>query len=155
MQVEVHGGKSHHKRRVVKTMYGLIVEKFEFLAVLTLGLHVIVSGKKEASGATGRIAHSFSNLWLRYVNHGLDERTRSEVLSGTALFILTVALQNTFIDSTLYIAVHHKPLLVVNHCDDFFEIDRLVNLVLRFSVNGAYKVIQLGKGFKSLLILFQ
>ena len=51
-------------------------------------------------------------------------------MTRTALLILTILLQDALINSTLDIAIHHKPRLFVDKSDYLLEVNRLINLVL-------------------------
>ena len=99
-----------------------------------------VRGKEEPAGAASRVAYGLGNFRAGTVNHRLDERARCEILTCSALFVLTVAFQYAFVDCTLHVTFE-KPVLFINHCDDLFQIYRLVNLILGFCEDCADKII--------------
>ena len=136
-------------------MQSLVSEEITFRLVSRLILHIVISREKETARATGRVAHSLSNLRTDAVNHSFDKGTRCKVLTCATLFVLSVLLQNAFIDSTLHVCIHHQPLLFVNHADDLFQVNRLVNLILRFSVDCTNKVVLFAEYFQCFFILLQ
>ena len=62
----------------------------------------------------------------------LIKGTGRKILSGAALGILGVLLQQTFINLAFDICPHHGPLLFVDHIDQLEELGRVLNLVLAF-----------------------
>ena len=135
-------------------MQCFVAKEVSLLLVFRLVFHVVVCCQQETTCTTSRVAHGFTNLWIHAINHCLNEWARCEILTCTALFILTVLFKNTFVNCTFYIAIHDEPLLFINHGDDLFQIDRLINLILSFGIDGTDKVVLLTEKFKSCLILF-
>ena len=128
-------------------MQSFVAQKIAFSLVGRLILHIVIGREKEATRTTGRVAHRLANLRTDAIHHSLDERTRCEILSCATLLILSVLFQNALIYSTLHVSIHNKPLLLVNHGDNLLQIDRFVNFVLRFGVDGTDKVVLLAEYF--------
>lgn len=121
MQVKVHGSECDHKWCVVNTMQGLVAEEITLCLVLRLMLHIVVGSKEETACATGRVAYRLSNLRTDAIHHSLNERTWGKILSCATLFILSVLLQDALINSTFHVAIHDKPLFLVNHRNDLLR----------------------------------
>lgn len=153
MQVKVHGSECDHKWCVVNTMQGLVAEEITLCLVLRLMLHIVVGSKEETACATGRVAYRLSNLRTDAIHHSLNERTWGKILSCATLFILSVLLQDALINSTFHVAIHDKPLFLVNHRNDLFKIHWFVNLILRLGVDSTNEIVLAAKNTQCVLIL--
>ena len=153
MQIKIHGSKCYDQRRIVHTMQSFVTQKITFFFTCRLSFHIIVSSKQESACTTSRVTNSFTHLRIDAINHSLNEWTRCEILSSTAFLILSVLFKNTFVDSPFYITIHNEPLLFINHGNDFFQINRLVYLILCLRINRTYQIILLTKQFKCLFVL--
>ena len=155
VQIEVHRCQRHYKCCVVVAMQRLLAQEIALGFVLRLVLHIVVGCQQEAASATSRVAHSLANLRTRHVDHSRDERARREVLACATLLVLTVLFEDTLIDGTFHIALHHHPLLFINQRDNLAQIDRLVNLVLCLDEDSAYQVVFLAQLCECFLILVE
>ena len=88
-----------------------------------------------------------------HIDHGLDKGARGKILSGTALLILAVLLKDVLVNGALNVAIHHQPGFLIDESNDLLEINRLVNFVLRLSVNGTDEVLLFAEYLQSLLVL--
>ena len=68
--------------------------------------HVVVRSQQKPAGPASRIADGLSRLRRDHVHHGLDQRTRSEVLAGAGLGVLRVLLQEAFVGVPFHVGAH-------------------------------------------------
>src|SRR5690349_2014912 len=100
--------------------------------------HVVIGGQEESTSTAGRVVNSLARCGPHHVHDGLDERTRSEILSSPALYVRSVFLQQTFVGVTLYVHFQSHPLLFADQISDkAFQLGGVLNLVLRLSENHA------------------
>ena len=74
-------------------------------------------------------------------------------MSCAAFLVLSVLFEDAFVDSTFHITVHDEPLFLINHGNDLFQINGLVNLVLCLCIDSTNQIILFAKQFKRFLIL--
>ena len=86
----------------------------------------IIGRQKKTTGTTSRVSNGF--FWLR--THAL--RPRGKVLTGTGLGILSILLQQAFVDIPFHVRTHGGPLGAVHHIDQPVELGRILDFVLRF-----------------------
>ena len=134
-------------------MQCLVTQEITFFFTGRLFFHVIICSQEKTSSAAGRVTNRFSNLWGYAIYHCFDERAWSKVLTGTTFLVLSILLKDAFVDSTFHVSIHDQPLFLINHGNDFFQIDWLVNLVLCFCINCADKVFLFTQLFQSIFVL--
>ena len=110
------------------------------------------SGKEKTTRTASRVSNSFGDLGVNHINNGFNERTGSEILTGSAFLILSVLFKDGFVDSALEIALHHIPVLAVDHFDDFGEHYRTVDFVGCFREDSSDQTCVFGKFFQDFLI---
>ncbi len=153
VQIEVHRGEGDDEGGVVVAEEGLVAQEVELLATGRLEAHVVVGRQQEAARAAGGVAHCLAYLRARHIDHGLDERAGREVLACARLLVLAILFEDALVDGALDVAVEVEPVLLVDHGDDFAEIDGLVDLVLRLDEDGADQAFGLREVGQRLLVL--
>ena len=99
-------------------MQGLMAQMIPLVAVECIVTRdVIVSGKQKAARARGGIADSLPKLWAHDIHNRLDERTRREVLTRSALGILRVLFEQTFVNLAFDINIQPDPGFTVDQFD--------------------------------------
>ena len=134
-------------------MQSFITQEITLFFTCRLLFHVVVSRKQESTRTTSRVTNGFPHLRINTIYHCLNKRTRCKILPCATFLILPVLFKNTFVDSTFHITVHNEPLLLINHSNDLFQINRLVYLVLCFGINCTNQIILLAKLFKRFFVL--
>ena len=152
VQVHVHGTQRHDERCDVVSVQCLIAQKELLLFINRLILHVRKGREQKAPGAAGGIRDGFGDLGINDVHHGVNERPRSEVLTGAAFFILTVFLQDAFVECAFDVAFHQKPFFFINERDEFVEVGRAFNLVGSLREDGADEAFLNAQDFEGLLV---
>ena len=113
---------------------------------------MLKSSQKEAAFTASGIGHSLGDFRIDYINNSFYQRTGSEILTGSAFLILSVLFKDGFVDSALEIALHHIPVLTVDHFDDFGEHYRTVDFVGCFREYSSDQTSVFGKLFQDFLI---
>ncbi|MBV6467963.1 MAG: hypothetical protein PGMFKBFP_03336 [Anaerolineales bacterium] len=95
----------------------------------------IVSSQKEAARAASRISNGFAGFRSQTCHHCFNQRPWREVLPCAAFGVLSIFLQQPFVNLPLHICTHGAPLFLVNHVNEFVEFGRVLNLVLALGKN--------------------
>ena len=136
-----------------RAMQRLVTQEIALLLTRRLLFHIIVCRQEKTSGTAGWVTNRFPNLWGYAIYHCFDEWAWSKVLTGTTFLVLPILFKDTFVDSTFHVSIHDQPLLFINHGNDFFQIDWLVNLVLCFCINCTDKIFLFTQQFQGIFIL--
>lgn len=130
---QVHGAEARRIVHQLPPAQGLAVQELLLLPVqLVVFCHVFVGRKQEASGTTGRVADRLPRLRRHDVHHGLDQRTRREVLPCPALGILGVLLKEPLVGVPLHVGAHDRPVFLVQEVhQQAAQLGRVLELVLR------------------------
>ena len=94
---------------------------------------VIVRGEQEPARARSGIANGLTGLRTHDIHNRLDERTRREVLTGSALGILGVLFQQTFVNLPFDVDVQPDSGFAVDQFNQAAELGGVLDLVLRFA----------------------
>ena len=98
----------------------------EFVA----GLDEVVGGEEEAAGAAGGVAYDLPRLGLHDVDDGADEGAGREVLSCPHVGGAGSFFEKAFVDVSLDVHVHSRPVGIIDHRDDALEVGMVRHLVL-------------------------
>jgi hypothetical protein len=98
---------------------------------------VVVGGEEEAAGAAGGVEDDLAGFGLHDLDHGLDERAGGEVLAGPFFRRSGILFQQAFVDLAFDIDVDRRPVLAIDHADEFFQLGRVGDFVLRLFEDGA------------------
>ena len=85
--------------------------------------------KKKSTRSASGICYRFGNLRIGNINHSLDKRTRRKVLTCAAFLILSVFFENGLVNCAFEIALHHIPIFVTNHFDNFCKVYGAVDFI--------------------------
>jgi hypothetical protein len=136
VQHHVHRGQARRALHQLPAAQGLFLQVL-FLLAREVGVvlgHVVVRGKQKAAGAAGRVADRLAGLGRDAVHHGLDQRTRREVLARAALGVLRVFLQQAFVSIALHVGAHGRPVLAIDQVHyQAAQLGRVLELVLRLA----------------------
>jgi hypothetical protein len=137
---DVHAAESRHAIDQLNAAKLLRVKKRELLLVeFVVIANVVVSNKQETAGAACGIANckwlsAFGRLRLHDIDNCADQRTRREVLTGTAFHVLRVLLQEPFVSVAFDVGIERRPFFLVDQVSDqSAQLGRVLDLVLRLS----------------------
>ena len=136
---EIHRAKASDAVDQLDPVERAILELLLLLSVQgeVLG-DVVMRGEEEASRAASWIADRLPWLGSHHIDHGGDQGTRGEVLSGTALHIGGILLKEAFVGISLDIDLEARPLLLVDQINDqAAELGRILDLVLSLAENDS------------------
>ncbi len=107
------------------------------LGTCRLTSEILKRRQQEPTRAACRIGNS--HHWFR--SHHLDDcsnnRSRREVLSGSASHIISVSGQQAFVNFTFHIQVELRPIFTINHLNEEMKFGRIVDLALRLGKDQA------------------
>ena len=156
MQIQIH------QRCFIGCRYNLIaIEGFIFQKLLLLTIQRIVFGignvrlcrKEETARSTAGISDGSHRLWTQTRNHCFDKRTRREVLSGAALDVFCVFLEQALIDFAFDIRGHGHPFFIVDHLHDTIQYGCFTDFIGRTLENLAENAALLAELFQGGFIL--
>jgi len=79
---------------------------------------VLMRGEQKAVGAAGRVADHLARPGRDAVHHRLNERARREVLAGTGLDVLRIALQQALVGVARHVGAHGRPVFGADQVND-------------------------------------
>ena len=72
-----------------------------------------------------------ARLGIDHLDDGVNERARSEVLTGADLHLGSVALQQALVDGALHVHAKAEPGLLIDQLDKALQLGRIVDRILR------------------------
>src|ERR1700693_5256406 len=92
--------------------------------------NIVMGCEQEATCTTGRITNTLSRLRAHYFNDGLNEWTRSEILTSAAFGIFSVFLEQPFIGIAFDISIERSPFFAVNQVyDETVQVSGILYLI--------------------------
>lgn len=133
MEEQVHQREPARARDEVLAVVGLLPDPLDILAVeraFALLQQPFVGADEEAAGAAGGVADGkvrrAARVGFHYPNDALYQDARSEVLTRPLLPLTGRPLQQPFERGPLHIDIERGPVFEVDHFDDAFQIDGVV-----------------------------
>ena len=131
MKHQVHRA---HARRALHQLPAAEGAVFQ-LALLVAGevgevvRQVLMRGEQKAAGAAGRVADHLARPGRDAIHHRLNERARREVLAGTGLDVLRVALQQALVGVARHVGAHGRPVFGADQVhDDAPQLGRILTI---------------------------
>ena len=140
VQQHVHAAQPRHAVHQLHAEERAVLEPLLLLAIelVVRDRQIVVSRQQEAAGAAGRVADGHLRLRTHHVHDRGDQRPRGEVLSGAALDVLGVLLEQPFVGVALHVGGERRPLLPIDQIDDQPpQFGRILDLVLGLAEDHA------------------
>ena len=138
MEIKVHRASPHDLGDNVDAREPRPHRRIDFgIARQRLLAHVLPGREQKPAGAAGRIVDRLPRLGVDHSHHRVDQCARREILPGTRLDLLRVALEQALIDRAFDVDAEPEPGLAVDQPDETPQPRRVLDLVLRLEKNRA------------------
>ena len=139
VQEQVHQAHAARVRHDLVAVEGLVAQKGLLTLVQrrTRARQPAIGAEEKAAGTAGRVGNRLHGLRAHAGHHGLDQRTRREILAGAALGVFGVLLQQTLVQIAFGVGVQADPAFRVDHLHQARELGRILNAVLRLEEDRA------------------
>ena len=136
---QIHHAQSRHAGDEFGAGQGFMPQRlFLGFVQFVVMAHIVISGQQESASATSRIVHRLAGRGPHHVHDGLDESTRSEILSRPSFHVRSVFLQQALVGIAFNIHFQSHPLFFANQIGDkALQLGGVLNFVLSLAKDYA------------------